>query len=277
MPLALTSLACHLSYQSETKIRQHAVRIMRSASDLGDSTATFCIITNYLKQGTKSIDTPTFKAALERLGIMAKKDGNPEAMAILAKFLLSQKQTDEALKWFHKATDRPDEALNDFTLAGHALVEQARIHLSRKEMEKMKRLLQRATEVLEEPSAFFYLSAFHPEGSEKQKECLTMAATMGITEAAHNLGGIALAESKTSKDAAARICAVKRAQDWYEVAAAGGFGYGIMNLALLNKSLGKMDAALDWLAKAEELPDMKEEARKLRMDWSSLSKAHREK
>jgi TPR repeat protein len=237
-------------------------KVMLSASELGEKSATFELISSAIRTGS----IQEYQAPLRRLGILAKRDGDPQAMLLLGKVLYGQRGDSEALSWFQKAT-RPPTGTLEFNGASEALVQEGRILLSRKDHSGARKAFLKAALELDDPTAYFYLSKLEEFGSPKQEVYLTKASTSGIPEAWHNLGAIELA-----RDTGKAISGMKdygMAREWFLVAASDGFGLSMLNLALMHKSVGEVEEGLEWLEKAEELVEVADEARSLKRQWTS--------
>jgi tetratricopeptide (TPR) repeat protein len=171
-----------------------AKKLMLSASALGDKSATFEIISSALRNGLLN----EYPAVLQRLGLFAKKDNDPQAMTLLGKVLLSQRGEKDALEWFRKAT-RPPTGNIDFDGAGEALVHEGRILMQWKDKDGAKKVFEKAALELDDPSAYFYLSQLQEPGSSTQEVYLLKAASSGVQDAYHNLGALELARIDKNK------------------------------------------------------------------------------
>jgi tetratricopeptide (TPR) repeat protein len=239
---------------------------MLSASGLGEASATLELISSSIRNN--SLDLADYAAPLKRLGILAKKEGDREAMTLLGKVLLSQRRENEALEWFRRATQGPTQSLT-FESAGEALVNEGRLLLSRKDHDSAGQAFRKAALELDDPSAYFYLSQLKETGSAQHKVYLLKAASSGIVEAWHNLGSLELSEIEKRSNKATSIADYGLAWEWFQVAATDGFGLSMLNLALICKSVGKSEDGLKWLDKAETLPEVKEQARSMRAQWGN--------
>lgn len=248
--------------------RRLARQLMLSASKLGQVEATFTLIESAIR--SKSIDSAVYIEPLKRLGILAKEDGDRQAMVLLGKLLLAEQREREALNWFRKASQGPAESL-DFEGAGEALVNEGRILLSWKDNEGAATAFRKAAVELDEPSAYFYLSKLEEPDSSQQQVYLLKAASSGIVEAWHNLGSLELARFEKQPRKSGTIKDYGMAREWFQVAAADGFGLSMLNLALICKAGGEPDAGLKWLDKAEELPEVREQARSIRAQWGTAN------
>lgn len=248
--------------------RRLAKQVMLSASELGETTATFKLIEAAIH--SKSLDLTSFTAPLQRLGILAKKEGNRQAMALLGKVLLTQQKEREALEWFRKASQGPAESLG-FEGAREALVHEGRILLGWADKEGAATAFRKAALELDDPSAYFYLSKFEEPNSAQQQVYLLKAASSGIVEAWHDLGSIELARIDKQPAKPDSISDYGMAREWFQVAAADGFGLSMLNLALICKAAGELDSGLKWLDKAEQLPEVREQAKHLRAQWGNQS------
>lgn len=233
---------------------------MHSASSLGVKTATYELIESSLLKGTLNLEE--FSTPLRRLGVLAKQEQDPQAMALLGKVMQSLGKEEEALDWFCNATK---EGI-DFEGASEALVQQGRILLSQKDRQGAEEAFKRAALGLDDPWGYFYLSQLQPPGSSEQEVYLLKAASSGVVEASHNLGSLELGRIEKRAEG---MHDFGMAKEWFSVAAAEGFGLSMLNLALIYKAGGQADEGLKWLEKAEELPEIKKEARKVRAQWGN--------
>jgi len=176
-----------------------------------------------------------------------------------------QNKTTEALSWFEKATSLP----LDFYHAGEALVNKGKIFLERNNTEEAEKAFSTVALELDEPNGYFYLSKMVENGSARQKLLLTKAAASGIVEAAHNLGALELADIEKHKEKPRNITDYGMAREWFEMAAAGGFGLSMLNLALIYRALGQPSGGLLWLEKAEKLPETHDQAIWIRAQWEN--------
>lgn len=244
-----------------------------SASELGDEIATFELIKSFLR--TRALDPKSHAGLLQNLGVLAKQEKNREAMVLLGQVLLSQQKESQALEWLRKATDHSAdisaaEALS-FESAGQALVDQGRILLGRKDREGARAAFRKASLELDEPSAYFYLSRLEEPASQNQYVYLLKAASSGIPEACHNLGALELSKinSRLPNSSVQTLADYGMAREWFQVAADDGFGLSMLNMALICKAVGKPDDGLKWIEKAETVPEVAEQARNMRNQWSS--------
>jgi len=239
-----------------------AKKVMLSASALGDKSATFEIISSALRNGLLN----EYPAVLQRLGLFAKKDNDRQAMTLLGKVLLSQRGEKDALAWFRKAT-RPPTGGIDFDGAGEALVHEGRILMQWKDKDGAKKVFEKAALQLDDPSAYFYLSQLQEPGSSTQEVYLLKAASSGVQDAYHNLGALELAKIEKNKKKPTSLADYGMAREWFQVAAADGFGLSMLNLALMCKAVGEIEEGKKWLSRAEENPDVREQARGISSQW----------
>ncbi|KAG4440824.1 hypothetical protein IFR05_003696 [Cadophora sp. M221] len=202
--------------------------------------------------------------ALQRVGLLAKKGNDPQAMTLLGMVLYSQQKEEQALEWLRKATS----GALDFRGAADALVLQGCI-LMEYDTDGAMVAFQRAASELEDPKAFFYLSKMQPPGSERHKAFLTQAATSGVIEASHNLGAMDMAKINSAGKRPKSLDGYGLAREWTQIAAEGGFGLSMLNMALMCKSVGQRKEGLEWLEKAEGKTDVREEAQSMRVEWES--------
>ncbi len=240
-----------------------AKKLMLAASALGDKSATFEVILSALNMRTLS----EYTVPLQRLGLLAKKDHDPQAMTVLGKVLYVQGAEREALTWFRKATQPPTGL--DFDGANDALVSEGRILMNLNDKDGARKAFEKAALELDDPTAYFYLSKFEKENSPQQKVYLLKAATSGVKEAYHNLGVIELAAIEKSGKKPTSMQDYGMAREWFHVAAADGFGLSMLNLALMHRVVGEVDESLGWLEKAEGAAETRAQAQSLRRQWSA--------
>ena len=240
-----------------------ATRLASSASEMGEKTATFELI----QSGIDTNQLHEYPAPLQRLGLLAKKENDVEAMALLGKVFFSQQKENEALEWLRKAT-RPPTGTLEFAGSGDALVYEGRILSKTGDIEGAEEAFKKAALELDEPSAYFYLSRLQEPGSSTQEVYLLKAASSGILEAWHNLGALELAKIEKGEKKPTSLADYGMAREWFQVAAADGFGLSMLNMALMCKAVGQDEVSLAWLDRAEENPDVREQARSLREQWA---------
>jgi tetratricopeptide (TPR) repeat protein len=240
-----------------------AKSLMLSASSLGEKSATFELIQSAINTGNLS----KYQEQLQRLGLLAKKDHDPEAMMLLGKVLLSQGQNKEALLWLQKSTQPPTGNLQ-ISGAGDALVNEGRILLQLGQTKEAENAFKKAALELDEPSGYFYLSQLQRSGTPDQRVYLLKAASSGILEACHNLGALELEEIEKKDQKPTSLQDYGMAKEWFDVAAADGFGLSMLNLALMHKAVGHEEESLTWLRKAQNVPEVKEQAAELKRQWS---------
>ncbi|KAF4632710.1 hypothetical protein G7Y89_g5421 [Cudoniella acicularis] len=263
-PLTLTLLGAIIK-KSPTKAQQtFARKLLYSASEQGEKTATFEIIIEAIQFGI----VDHFQNFLKRLGLMVKNDNDPEAMMVLGKVLYSQGKNKKALEWFRKATQPPTGSLG-INGAGDALVHEGRILLAMQNKKEAEIAFKKAALELDEPVGYFYLSQLQEPGSPKQEVYLIKAASSGSLEACHNLGAIHLARIKKEGKTPKSLDDYGMAREWFLSAASGGFGLSMLNLALLCRAVGQESEGLRWLNRAEEIPEVKRQALDLKSQWDS--------
>ena len=232
-----------------------AKKLMLSSSALGDKSATFEIISAALRTGSLT----EYSGPLERLCVLARKESDPRAMTLLGKVSYSQRGEREALEWFQKAT-RPPTGSIDFDGAGDALVNEGRILLGWKRKEEAKAAFEKAALELDDPSAYFHLSQLQKPDSPEQKVYLMKAAASGVSDAWHELGLSELATIAKRAEKPTKLEDYGMAREWFEVAAADGFGLSMLNMSLMCKSVGKLEEGMIWLEKAAVIPEVREQA-----------------
>jgi tetratricopeptide (TPR) repeat protein len=238
--------------------------VMLAASKLGEKVATFDIISEALQIGS----IYDYRAPLEILGTLAKKDNDPQAMTLLGKVLMAERREKEALDWFRRATRPPTGGL-EFEGAGEALVNEGRLLSKLNDRNGAKAAFEKAALELDDPSAYFYLAQLQEPHSSTQQVYLLKAASAGVTEAYHNLGALELEKITTQEKKPASLDGFGMAREWFEVAAADGFGLSMLNMGTLCKSVGQMDDALRWLEKAEGAERVRKEATVLKRRWEA--------
>ncbi|KAL3419244.1 hypothetical protein PVAG01_09466 [Phlyctema vagabunda] len=267
-PETLTMLGRILNRCSSNGQRVLGKRLVLSASQLGDFQATYDLVESGLR--TKSLEMQkSLVGPLSRLGLQAKKEDNPAAMVLLGKVLLSQNRPTEALEWFTKASKHPDQT---FYGASEALIQRGRMLLASKDRDGAEQAFRKAAMDLDDPTGYFYLSQFQEAGSPEQEVYLLKAASSGIVEAMHNLGNIELAKINANPDASKKknIEDYGLAREWFQAAAMEGFGLSMLNMASICKSVGQDDVAIQWVERAEALPEVDELAKDLRKKWTIL-------
>jgi tetratricopeptide (TPR) repeat protein len=241
-----------------------AKSVMLAASMLGEKAATFDIISEALRVGTLY----EYRAPLERLGALAKKDSDPQAMTLLGKVLMAERRGNEALDWFRRATQPPTGGL-EFDGAGEALVSEGRILLQRNDKGGAKAAFEKAALGLDDPHAYFYLAQLQEPGSSNQQVYLLKAASSGVVEAWHNLGVLELEKVNKLERKPASLDDYGMAREWFLVASAEGFGLSMINMAIISKAIGQMDEALKWLEKAEGAEGSRNEATATKRKWEA--------
>lgn len=241
-----------------------AKSVMLAASRLGEKSATFDIIAEALRIGTLY----EYRAPLERLGVLAKNDNDPQAMTLLGKVLMAERREKEALDWFRRATQPPTGGL-DFDGSGEALVSKGRILLQRNDEKGAKSAFEKAALELDDPSAYFYLAQLQEPGSSNQQVYLLKAASSGVMEAWHNLGALELEKLNRQERRPSSLDDYGLAREWFQVAAAEGFGLSMINMAVICKAVGQIDEALKWLEKAEGAEGVRNEAIAIKRQWTA--------
>jgi TPR repeat protein len=239
---------------------------MLSASELGDRTATFELVSSAMRKGT----TDSYFGLVQRCKQLATRESDPQAMLLLGKICLVQRRENEAFDWFSKATQSPSSV--GFPGSSEALVHVGRILQSRKENSKAADAFRRAALELGDPSAYFYLSQMEEPGSPQQEVYLLKAASGGIVEAWHNLGSLELAKIEKQAAEPKAVQDYGMAREWFQVAAADGFGLSMLNMAVICKSGGQLESGVRWLERAEEVPEVSEQAKRLKDQWESQKK-----
>ena len=185
-------------------------------------------------------------------------------MALLGMALFSQRKEQEALTWLRRAS----AGALDFPGAADALILEGRILMSHDKSGAMA-VFQRAADELDDPNAYFYLSKLVSPDLAAREVYLIKAAASGVMEASHNLGVIELAKINKGGKQPKALDDYGMARDWTEVAAEGGFGLSMLNMAMMYRNVGLRDQAMEWLEKAGEDTKVLEEAQALRENWDS--------
>jgi tetratricopeptide (TPR) repeat protein len=263
-PAAVATLAGILR-RSQSKPQQIlAKRIMLSASALGDKSATLDLISSALTTG----NLHEYTDALQRLGVLAKRENDPQAWTLLGRVYSARNNPKEALNCFRKAT-RPPTGNVDFYGAGDALGYEGQILMSQDDRQNAKAIFEKAALELDDPAAYFYLSKLQEPGSSQEQVYLLKAASSGIKEAWHNLGALELAKRTDKASKPIKVEDFGMAYEWFQVAAADGFGPSMLNLALMCKSIGDIKDGLRWLDKAEEHLEIRGEVKRIRAQFEN--------
>ena len=251
---------------------------MLSASALGGGSATLHLVEGALRHS--ALHSLEMVAPLQRLTLLATQSQEPEAMFVYGQVLQAQDSDIEALKWFRKAA----ESGAHFGRLGEALTHEGQLLLKLKDNVEAEKVLRRAALELDDPAAYFILAKLQPSQSADRETYLLKAAMSGIAEAAYDLGVIETqkymdnprhsldVERLKSTSVRAQIPSknFKKSVAWFEVAAAGGFGYGMLNLAKIYKSSGQDEKGRAWLDRAECLPELRRESRNIRDNWENF-------
>ncbi|TVY83872.1 hypothetical protein LSUE1_G001797, partial [Lachnellula suecica] len=241
-----------------------------AAADLGEKTAIFELIQSAINSGHPE----RYSGPLRELQSLAVGENDPEAMVLLGKVNFAKQRDDEAMEWFQKATRRPNKGSDGseehygFAGAGEALVFEGRIHLKRGQKEAAESSFTKAALDLDHPNAYFHLSQLENPGSPNERVYLLKAASSGIHEACHQLGLLELENILEQKKKLTSLEDYGMALEWYSLAAANGSGLGMLSMASFCKKVGKMEDALAWLDKAEEVLEVRNEALELKREWT---------
>ncbi|KAI6247441.1 hypothetical protein HI914_04539 [Erysiphe necator] len=261
-PKTMTLIAAILR-RCKTKAQQSFARtLMLSASAMGDKMATFEIISSALRSNA----IRNYQEVLARLEKLAlNKD--QQAMMLLGKVLFYTNQSDsKALSWLRKANYPPTGNLN-FDGAGESLVLEGRILQKIGDLSNARIAFERAAKELNDPEAYFYLSQMEEKASLIQQTYLLKAATAGISEACHNLGVIELEKMMQDNPNPKKLEDFGMAREWFLVAAHDGNGLSMLNLAIMCKIIQNWTQAFEWLEKAQSVPNVYDEAKKM---WHEL-------
>ncbi|XMA19632.1 hypothetical protein WAI453_012423 [Rhynchosporium graminicola] len=258
-PCTLGLLAGILENCEDAAQRRFGGNLLAIAAKFGDRAANL----KRVHQANKTGQLRLVPDALAQVGLMAKKGDDPQAMTLLGMVCFSQGKEVQALEWLRKAT----AGSLDFHGAADALVLQGRI-LAAKDKEAARAAFQRAATELNDPEAYFRLGALTKPNSEAQHEHLLQAASSGILEACHNLGMIHVSKFGTETNMTS-LDDYELARDWTLIAAEGGFGLSMLNMAQMCRSVGERKEGMRWLQKAAKRPEVREEAESLIEQWSS--------
>ncbi|KAM0143827.1 hypothetical protein ACHAP3_001091 [Botrytis cinerea] len=261
----VTQLSISMGRCREQAQKRLARVLLDSASAMGDPAATLVVVSEAFHNN--KLYTARFTPFLERLGILAKKEGNVQAMGLLGQILYSQGREKEARGWLQKAV--AGEKSPNFPGAADALIVLGLI-LEKTDRAAAKKLFSKAALDLDHPSAFFYLSKHvDPEEEDNRMVYLLKAAGAGMPEACHNLGAIELSKNGDQADKKPSERDYGYAKEWFQVAAESGFGLSMLNMASICKSQCQNEEALKWLERAEALPEIHDEAVKMRSSFNA--------
>jgi TPR repeat protein len=217
------------------------------------------------------LDAHPYRSILQNLGILAKKERNPQAAALLGEILISQGREKEALSTLRDVVSAPNANKEALDRTGEACAVLGQILIRKGEREEAEKVLRKGALEFDNASSYFYLSNLQAEGTEEKIMYLEKAAASGITEACHNLGVIEL--DKLQKEIEERKSIGEReekemkdyglAREWFRVAAEGGFGLSMLNLVTICRAEGRVEEGEEWLRRAGRMPELKEEALKL--------------
>ncbi|KAI6715910.1 hypothetical protein JHW43_001568 [Diplocarpon mali] len=239
--------------------------LMHAASAMGDRSAIFSIISAALRYG--KVDNIDIKASLYQLELLAKNASDPQAMTLFGQVLYAQRRENEALEWLRKTYCYATGSLS-FDGAGEALITEGRILLSMKDKEGAMKAFKKAALEMDEPLAYYYLSQSEEPGSEAQNAYLLKAAMSGVMEASYDLGVLELAKIEQGSKRPKSLRDYGMANEWFQVAAADGFGLSMLKLASMNNTVGDRKKGLMWLRKAERVESVSEQAQLMKSRWS---------
>jgi TPR repeat protein len=258
-PATLVLLSNILNSCSGDKQRHLARRVMQSASELGDESATIDLVSSALRKGKLHL----YAASLQQLEILAK-EGKPRSMTLLGRVAAARGKDREALEWFR--TVFKESGNLDPEEAGEALVCEGQI-LKKTNLKEAEAAFRKAALELDNPSAYFNLSQLEEEGSLQQKVYLLKAASSGISEAAHSLGSLELSKIKESDESSSPDYGMAR--EWFQIAAVDGFGPSMLSMARICKASGESEEGLEWLAKAKGSAEVQRQAMEMEDNWES--------
>ncbi|PQE14025.1 Tetratricopeptide-like helical domain protein [Rutstroemia sp. NJR-2017a BBW] len=267
-PSTITSLGMAIGRCTSSEQKALARHLLISSANLGDSAAIRLMARYALQFG--ELDAPSYRPILQKLGILAKKERNAQAAALLSEILISQGRGDEALGFLKDAIATPSEDKESLDTMGELFARLGHILLQKGAREEAEKVLRKGALEYDNAPSYFYLSNMQPKGSPENIMYLEKAAASGIIEACHNLGAIELKkmekymESKSIVERA--MMEVKDyglTREWFRVAAEGGFGRSMLILGIICRAEGRAEEGEEWLRRAERIPEFKEEALKL--------------
>ncbi|PQE09345.1 MSS2 mitochondrial protein [Rutstroemia sp. NJR-2017a BVV2] len=268
-PSTVTSLGMAVGHCTSSEQKALARHLLISSANLGDVAAIILMAKYALRSG--ELDTPSYRPVLKQLGILAKKERNSQAAALLGEILISQGRGEEALDFLRDAVSTPTEDKESLDTMGEVCSTLGHILFHKGAREEAEKVLRKGALEYDNASSYFYLSNLQAEGTPEKIMYLEKAAASGITEACHNLGVIEL--GKIKKDIEERKSIAERgmmemkdyglAREWFRVAAEGGFGLSMLNLVTICRAEGRAKEGEDWLRRAGRIPAFREEALKL--------------
>ncbi|POS86437.1 hypothetical protein EPUL_002647, partial [Erysiphe pulchra] len=237
--------------------------LMLSASAKGDKIATFEIISAALRSNL----IHKYQEVFAQLKKIANNEEDQQAMMLLGKVLFYAYQSDtEALSWLRKA-NYPPTGNHEFDGAGESLVLEGRILQRTGNVLSARIAFEKAAKELDEPEAYFYLSQMEENASLIQQNYLLKAASAGITEAWYNLGVIELNKKMKNNSKLEKLEDFGIAREWFLAAAFDGNGPSMLNLAIMCKMVRDWSQAFEWLEKAQTVPTVSAESKKLQQEW----------
>jgi tetratricopeptide (TPR) repeat protein len=245
-----------------------ARHLLISSANLGDSAAIILMAKYALRFG--ELDAPSYKPILQRLGILAKKERNSRAAALLGGILISQGRGEEALEFLRNIVSTPTEDQESLDTIGEVCSTLGCILLQKGAREEAEKVIRKGALEYDNPLSYFYLSNLQAKGSPENIMYLEKAAASGVVEACHNLGVLELRkiekyiESKSiAEQATMEVKDYGLTKEWFRVAAEGGFGRSMLSLSMICRAEGRAEEEEDWLRRAAKIPEFKEEALKL--------------
>ncbi|TAQ86714.1 hypothetical protein B7494_g4962 [Chlorociboria aeruginascens] len=262
-PMTLVILSQLLNRCPGNAQRILAKRVMLAASEAGEKSATFTLITAAIKQD--KVNHKDYVGPLKRLLMMGRVSKDPDAMVVLGNVMSHAKKEKEALEWFRNATQTPVSF--NFERAGEALVNIGLILQKQKDRKEAIATFEIAAKELDDPKAYFMLSVLEGKESKNHEVYLLKAAEAGITGAFHDLGTLYKSRVEGQARKPTSMKDYLYAAEWFKISAAAGSGPSMLMLASIHKLVGEVEEGLNWLKRAEEVPESCEEAKSLQLRW----------
>ncbi|PQE08329.1 Tetratricopeptide-like helical domain protein [Rutstroemia sp. NJR-2017a WRK4] len=267
-PSTITSLGMAIGYSTSSEQKALARHLLISSANLGDVLAIILMAKYALRFG--ELDIPSYRPILQKLSILAKKERNPQAAALLGEILTRQGRGEEALGFLRDAVATPTEDKESLGTMGELCARLGHILLLKGALEEAEKVLWKGALEYDNPASYFYLSNLQAQGSPENIMYLEKAAASGIPEACHNLGVLELrkiekyVESKSiAGQATMEVKDYGLTKEWFQVAAEAGFGRSMVSLSMICRVEGRAEEGDDWLRRAAKIPEFKEEALKL--------------
>lgn len=243
-----------------------ALEVMITASDLGEASATLDLVEASIR--SKSPHFPQYVQPRQRLEELVRKHDDRDAMTVLGRVKLAKGDRREALALFRKATQGPPARL-DFDRAAQALLNEGRLLQDLNDKKGAEAAFRKAATELDDPTAYFHISQLEEHDSSQQRAYLMKAASSGVMEACHALGLLELERLENQPVKPKTFGEYGMAREWFQVAAADGFGPSMVSLALMLRDVGDGATGMKWLERAESVPQVEKQARSLMAQWES--------